>query len=288
MKLMKPSVALMAVLTAVLIVCSLVMGVNHEFKYYENPAFLLLVAVFTAVQILCIIKYKPQWKKIGFYICHIGLVVLIIGSFVSFFTVREVNFNIPIDARAAYSVVQKEDGSEVDFGFNISILDFQVEQYDPDYRLYQPDPSAPDGYSVLKETVILNRKGFYDLGNGRGTVAKEELMDQTGFLDSYETPDGLLLEKLPPADRQYEAHMRILDGDQYEVLLRVNEPCIYRGWKFYLMDYDHDGGSYVSLYVKNDPGNLPMRIGIWMLILGTAIMCFKVFDRKGDATDGVH
>ena len=82
--------------------------------------------------------------------------------------------------------------------------------------------------------------------------------------------------------------MRILGDEVQDVLLQVNHPVLYDGWKFYLMDYDREAGSYVTLYAKNDPGNLPIRIGIWMLLIGTVLMCFRILEKKGEENHGIH
>ncbi len=288
MKWIRSSVVVMGLLAIFLVVGSLIMGSNPEYQFYTRPEFLVVCALLLLVQILCLIRYRFHWRKIGFYVCHIGVVVVIVGAFVSHWCMQEVNFQIPVNAGAAYNIVQKDDGSVIDFGFQISVRDFDVQYYDAEYQVYRPDSQSETGYSLYRDSVSLNRNGLYEIGGGYQDVTREQVMDGTEFRSEVETADGLLLIRLPQADRRYEANMRILGDEVQDVLLQVNHPVLYDGWKFYLMDYDREAGSYVTLYAKNDPGNLPIRIGIWMLLIGTVLMCFRILEKKGEENHGIH
>lgn len=280
-KLMKPSVILMAVLTALMLGASVVAVFTKETAIYTSPVFIVGAVLFLILQIACIIRFPFRIRKIGFYICHIGIVVTLLGAFASGLWMRETRFNIPVDPGSAFGVVQNEDGTDLDFGFQISVSDFSVEKYDPEYQLLRRDEAAPEGYVVLKEGLMPDRKGFYELGAPYGDVAKEELIDEAGFVDLIRVAEDVFLSKLPQADKAYEAHLDFYEnGAKSSAILRVNDPHTYQGWKFYLMDYDHEGERYVALYTKHDPGNLAIGVGLWMLMAGTALMCFGMFERK--------
>jgi hypothetical protein len=286
-KLMKLSVLLMALLTALLLAGSLAGGIDPDFRFYTSPVFLAAVGAFTAVQLACLIKHRLSLRSIGFYLCHAGLVVVILGAFAGYLFAEEVNFNIPIASGAAYGVVARTDGSEVAFGFDIAVADFAVEKYDADYRVFSPDPAAENGYALYRDRVTPDRGGSYDLGPAHGRISREDLMDEAGFREQVTTPDGLLMVRLSQADKYYAARLQVFDGGEArDATLAVNHPHVYKGWKFYLMDYDREQGSFVSMYAKKDPGNGPIRLGLWMILAGTALMCFRVFDRKGAAKNG--
>ena len=57
-----------------------------------------------------------------------------------------------------------------------------------------------------------------------------------------------------------------------DVTLSVNHPYHQNGWKIYLMDYN-DMTKQVTLLFKKDPGEYWTITGIWMIILGSVLMC---------------
>ncbi len=92
------------------------------------------------------------------------------------------------------------------------------------------------------------------------------------------------LERKGEAVSQYTAELRVIDGETDDVRpMKVNAPVAHRGWKFYLMDYDHENQSYLFLYAKKDPGNRLFAAGLWMIVIGTAGLCFQgAFGAKGN------
>lgn len=281
MKLMKYSVILMAVLTAMMVAASCIAVYTASTDLYTSAIFLVGAALLLIVQVVCLIRYPFSLRKIGFYVCHLGLVVTLAGGFLSGALLTETQFSIPIDPGAAYGEVQNRDGSTVEFGFQIGVSDFSVEKYDPEYQLIRRDDARETGYAVLKKALLPDRFGFYELGAPYGQVSREQLMDEAGFVDLIRVGEDVFLSKLSQSDKSYEATLDLYDQDgKRSVQLRINQPCTYRGWKFYLMDYDHAAMSTVSLYAKNDPGNLTIGVGLWMLMAGTACMCFGFFERR--------
>ncbi len=280
MKQMKLSVLIMSILAVLLVAGSIINSLQPEVKFYSSILFLAAVVLYLVIQIICVACFKFSLKKIGFYLCHVGIVILIISSFVTMIYLQDTSFSIPVDASASYGSVMREDGSDLEFGFEISVSDFQVKQYDPDYQLYRVDAASQSGYTLLQEKVMKDRKGIYHL-NGYPNVPEEWLQDENGYLEAVALDEEYILLMLPQADRFYEADFHVVsDVGNQAFKLRMNEPCTYEGWKFYLMDYDHDAQSYISLYAKKDPGNLPFAVGLWMIIAGTAIMCFGLFEKK--------
>jgi cytochrome c biogenesis protein ResB len=100
----------------------------------------------------------------------------------------------------------------------------------------------------------------------------------TDFRVEYYTADNgsaQLLENAVPKD--YEATIRIVprNGNAFTCLLKVNRPVSYEGWRIYLISYGNDAEPYVQLLAKKDMGRGTVIAGIWMLIIGTFINCFK-------------
>ncbi len=282
MRSLKISVWIMAIIGAFLAVGSLISSLGIWEKYYSSWIFILMVMFFTVVLIWCLCSFRFSVKKIGFYLCHIGLVVIIICSFISWSFMRETSFAIPINSSSFYGEVMQDDGSELNFGFEISIASFEVEKYDPEYRVYN-DISSFSEENILIDAISQNRQGIYNIGK-YGEVSAEALKKNGEYIDFYRTESGLALVKLPAADKSYSAELNIKDAEDIvkSVKLSVNEPYTHKGWKFYLMGYDETNMQYVNIYAKNDPSNIPFAIGIWITIVGTFLECIPLIKRKED------
>lgn len=279
MKQLKASVWIMALLAVMLTVGALMSSFGIWDGYNKSPFFLCAVVVFCIVTLWSVFRFPFSWKKIGFFLCHIGIVLVVVCGFISWGCLKETSFSIPINEKAFYGEVMQDDGSELEFGFEISLASFNVEKYEADYRLYKNTTFTPE--NVLIETVIQNRKGVYDLGS-YGSVTVDQLKKDGEYVDSYKLGNGCVLVKLAQVDKSYEGVLQIRDGDVKQVSIGVNRPYTYKGWKFYLMGYDEENLQYVHLYVKKDPANIPFAVGIWMVILGTFGECLPLIYRKGE------
>lgn len=245
---------------------------------YTSPTFLAAVAAFTVVLVFGIVRFPFSFKKMGFFICHIGLVVIIVSAVVSWLFTKDTSFSIPVNNGMFYGEVAQDDGSMLEFGFDISVADFKVEKYEADYRLFN-NPHELTDENVVIDLVFQNRKSVYDLGE-YGTVSASSLKDENGYIDFYELENGYTLVKLAEVDKSYSAALQIFDGDIETVELAVNKPYVYKGWKFYLMGYDEQNLSYVNLYVKKDIANIPFAVGIWMVIIGTFAECLPILRKE--------
>ena len=275
MKKLKASVWIMAVIAVFLVIGSVLSSLGLWDGYYKSAFFIAFVVVFAAVMLLCLIFYKFSFKRLGFYLCHTGVLLIVVCSFVSWGAMKDTTFAIPVNPYYFYGEVMQNDGSVLDFGFDISVASFKVEKYDAEYALYNSKTDFNES-TLLIETVSQNRKGIYDMGE-YGQVSADQLKNEEGVYASYFVlDDGYTMVKYPEADKSYTATLQIFDGEISEVELGVNKPYTYKGWKFYLMGYDTERMSYVNMYVKKDPGNFPFAIGIWMTIVGTFIECFSL------------
>lgn len=200
----------LALLAGALLAGSLLNDVLLGGAFYTTPVFLLPGAIAAALTAASLAKVRPSAEKLGFYLGHGGVLLIVCGALLGWGFGQDTTFNIPIDSTTSYGQVQLSDKELVEFGFYISVQDFQLE-----YR--------------------------------GGEVA------------------------------QYHAELRIDDGAKSETRpMKVNSPVTYGGWKFYLMDYDRTQGSYVSLHAKSDPGGILFAAGLWLVIAGTAMMCFRI------------
>lgn len=275
---MKASVWIMAVIGVFLIIGSLLASFGLWDGYYKSVPFIISVVVFFIVLVICMITYRLPIKKLGFYLSHAGVLLVIVCAFVSFAATKDTSFAIPVNPHAFYGEVMQEDGSELRFGFDISVASFEVEKYEPEYCLYSSKTDFTEK-NMLLETVSQNRKGMYDMGK-YGTISAEELKKNSEYVNYHVLDNGYTLVKYEEADKTYSAKLQIYDGELHEAELGVNKPYTYKGWKFYLMGYDTENLQYVNLYVKKDPANIPMAIGLWTIIAGTFIESLSLIKRK--------
>jgi hypothetical protein len=64
------------------------------------------------------------------------------------------------------------------------------------------------------------------------------------------------------------------EGPEEVRRLEVNRPVTHRGWRFYLMSYDEPGQRYVVLTARRDPARSVVIGGMWMVMAGTAWLCW--------------
>ena len=86
------------------------------------------------------------------------------------------------------------------------------------------------------------------------------------------------------ADKHYEATLKIMPSgsrNKEETILTVNHPKKQSGWKIYLTNYDKATENTVQLTLKKDPGEIFTYLGIWLMILGSVIMCLPKKRRAG-------
>ena len=161
MKLLKASIISMLVMCFVIMVCSLL---NIE-EYYTHPVFLLCIVLFVILQIACIVKYKfrVSFRSIGFYICHIGIILIACGGIIGFFCTQSARFNIPITTSTTYRQVSMNNGDVIDFGFSIAVSGFRVERYDDsgDDKQYVADMVIYDDNEENKYTLKVNSPVSY-------------------------------------------------------------------------------------------------------------------------------
>jgi hypothetical protein len=182
-----------------------------------------------------------------------------------------------------YDQLQLENDQVVALGFSVSVIDFQVTRYDPDYYLFKP-LNGNTKSNDLKDYKNLGEfkstfDGSYDL-KGYGRIEAQELKDSTakdGWRNKYELKNGLILVKAVPKDKHYLAKLKMIDSNNREIIenLEVNHPVNYNGWRFYLGSYDSEQNSYVVLTAKRDPGTVFVIYGMWVALFGTIILCFR-------------
>lgn len=177
MKLLKVSVVAMFIIAFALAFSS----VAAIEKFYKRPLFLALAVIFVVIQAACIVIYRAKWnfRKVGYYLSHIGVLLIAVGAFISMFYAQKVNFNIPVGGNTAYREVQMDDGSILDFGFSIALTSFrldtvketgEVKQYEANLKIFDGEEAYERLLNVNNPTVYNGWK-FYIMGYDTSTMS---------------------------------------------------------------------------------------------------------------------
>lgn len=249
---------------------------------FRSPVFIALLFIISSLGLYCC------WKRIRyplFLITHIGAVVILAGAFTTFILGKSTQFNMPVMPAMLVDKIPAPGGERWNIGFSFSVADFHAEYYNPDYSLFIPDKTKKDGYKK-SGTFSTGKVSAIDLGKW-GSVPISILKDEkTGkWTDRYTFDNGCTLMRENAVPKEFEAKIRIVpkNGDEFTSILKVNSPVSYEGWRIYLVSFGNDRKPYVQLSAKKDPGRGTVIAGIWILMIGTFISCFKRKERFGSA-----
>lgn len=88
----------------------------------------------------------------------------------------------------------------------------------------------------------------------------------------------LALESIKERQTKFwRSHVTVIDNDGNEVesqVIEVNEPFLYKGYRFYQSNYDPENPEYSGIGVSYVPGLYIVYIGFFLMVLGTIIMFY--------------
>lgn len=247
---------------------------------FRTPIFVIFMAALCVSILHSSFKQRFTWKKLGFYLSHLGIILLLGGALLGMLYEEQVQFAIPISETMDFWEIPKADGDQIELGFGFGVTNFNVDRFEPDYALYQPVIITKDGITTTDYEFIDRiriQDDMYDLGT-LGTVSGSILrLADNNWREQHYLPGGEVLVKYPQEDQHYLASFRIRDDNDelYYYDLKVNHPVDYSGWRFYLMSYDQSSLQHVVLSARNDPGRNYVVLGIWIVMIGTAIICWN-------------
>lgn len=275
MKLYKVSMVIMAVFAILLAILTIYDIYYETFDLYK-PFVYVLLGLFFIAQFICLFTQKFNAKNIGFFLLHTGIVVFLVGIFIYKIVGINVSTQIPVD-NLTYSQISRGSGEFVDLGFQIGVTDFEVTKYDPIYSLHELNSKGE--WKEVKKEIEPNDQGTLDFGKYGEISAKT--VEDNNVQNQYKMADDLIVFKSEP-DKFYEASLIIVDDSGTEPYsLVMNKPYRKNGWIVYLMAHSADQ-SAINVLFKYDPVETVSTVGLWMLIIGTFVMCFKGTIRKKD------
>ena len=273
---MRVSIVIFCALILLLLTGVLPVGKGLEATaVYTSPVMILLLALLSASSVKCCFKRR----SVGFYLVHAGVVVILAGAFVGYVAGKKGAVQLQLLRPVAVGGLTGE--KPVPFGFEVGAKDFTVEFYPPVYDLYRELPrnqvqpgQMPFGkvaeYDTAgKEFLDIAGIGRVDISNlwneARGEWTQRRMLDAGAFLHlASQTPS------------HYGVTLQIVDEEkELELPISINHPAGYKKWRFYLMSYDQMNRSYVVLSARHDPGRGAVIAGIWIVMIGTFILCFR-------------
>ena len=276
MKRMTTAIILMVLLTLFLLAGALPAPGGQQAVVFKTPVFAGLLAALAGLTVFCVARGGFGLRRIGYLLTHLGAVVLLAGAGISWIWSQKDDFILPVESGSAfYREIPLQDGRTLTFPFGIACTKFKVEHYDPTYDLYKPvtrnNKQDFDKVSSLKFSV----KGELHLGK-QGTLTRKDLYDEASseWKRQYVLPDGWILQQASATPKMFEADLEFQSDDKDPVRqhLAVNQPVAMNDWRFYLMSYGDNNGTYVVLTGRRDMGRFPVVVGIWMLMLGTVLL----------------
>ncbi|NLG12725.1 MAG: cytochrome c biogenesis protein ResB [Lentisphaerae bacterium] len=269
----------MLVKLILLIVCFLIAGAmpslsGGETAIFGTPIFCLLLGILGAWSIWCCFRGNRHKSFRGwcFIACHCGVGLLLLGAGIGALKSEKTQFAAYIGSAPANELPGPGETS-FKLDFSLAITDFKVDFYPPTYDLYEPPSTMGDDY--------VHVKSFKPDLDGQFNIPlindDSELKDSNGnWKAQLILPDGKLLHRATQTPKYFEATARIVkkDGTEYEQAFWVNRPLCVDGWRFYLMSYDTQHRSYVALSARRDPGRALVILGIWLVVIGTSLLCF--------------
>jgi hypothetical protein len=248
---------------------------------FRTPVFIALAVGLCVFAFLCATTRRGSWaRRIPFLLSHVGVVILLAGAWGGFLWGIHGDLVLPLTEQHRMECLRTDEGQNMPLGFQVAAKRFQADYYSPYYDVYRPGSQtsfAKDSYVFVRRVPVEGVEKI-DLGEG-GQVPIQELKssgEESWLLLRYLT-NGWMLRQAPRAAKLFEAELVFTDmgSTRTNGVLRVNHPLLHHGWFFYLKSFDEKARRYVIVSVRQDPSRGMVIVGIWMLILGTAWLCWQ-------------
>lgn len=134
-------------------------GSSIDFKGIPVTAVLTVGGIFTGASLFFARPSGNLAKRIGFYMTHAGIVLLLAGFALFEIGGDSVTATVPVssDVNVYYSNIQRESGEICDLGFNFCVENFEVETYeDGSDKQYTADLLFADEVTLKVEKAELS------------------------------------------------------------------------------------------------------------------------------------
>lgn len=248
---------------------------------YHSPVMILLLGLLAGSCLWCCRGRRSGWRRAGFLLAHLGTVIVLAGGMLGFLYGVRTMVRMPVRFESPIDTVMVDAQRQVPLGFQIAAREFTVDFYPPTYVRWHPLPPA----QVEPGEVPFRAGREYETGNadtwdlGDGQAFEVSTLwnsFRSEWVPQYSLPDGSILAIARQTPRFFGFTLVVTDGDERtEIPVAINKPATHGGWIFHLMSYDAHGRSHVDISVRRDPGRGAVIAGIWMIIGGVCMLCFR-------------
>ena len=113
---------------------------------------------------------------------------------------------------------------------------------------------------------------------GYGVLPADALWNPTSsnWVQHLSLENGWILQSASRTPRAFRALLGLSDHlGRTSHALEVNRPVTVHGWRIYLMSYEAMPRLYVHLHLRKDPGRGFVTGGIWMVMAGAVLLCWR-------------
>jgi hypothetical protein len=247
---------------------------------FRTPVFVILLALLGLLLVLGCVRYGRGLERVVFWPAHLGVVLILAGAGLGLALGRRGRLLLPVESRHGVSrLPAKERAVETPLGFDLSVVTFDVEYYDPTYVLCRPttdDPRDADDYTPAAELAPADDGTVWIDDYGR--VPRDALREPSSgaWVPQVRLTNGWILQRSEQTPRKFLAELAIeRDAVRSTRTVEVNKPATVNGWRIYLMSYHTQVRPSVQLLLRRDPGRGLVIAGLWCVIVGTALLCWR-------------
>lgn len=290
------SYIILSLLCALLLCMSIVATARGDGDMMHSIPTLVIFSVYALLQIACIalFEFGLTPKKIGFYLLHLGLLVMLVGFLV--YVISGEYYTLSFSVGEGYSGFYKEDGDYEAFGFGMSIESFEVEKYeDGTDRRYLANVAFSDGTNDTLEVNKTLRRGGYKIYLMDYSDGSREFVQTFGhhsfdYVFSGQNWDEVSgqLEGIDHPIEYFFYYSKRTGGYVSEGITdaalsaELDGPCTARvlvsGGKAYV----YVNRLTVELAFKRDPGEWAVIVGMCMTLCGVVTTCLIRPRRKSE------
>ena len=244
-------------------------GLSATAVYY-SPVMMVLLALLSGG---CVVSCFRRWS-VGFVLVHMGVVMVLAGALIGYLAGAKGTLRLSLRSPQAQTGLLTQDREMVAFGFPVAAEEFEVEFYPPVYKLFRslPPEQVKPGQMPFEQDGEYRTDGAESWMIDGRAVAVSNLWKNGEWAERVRLEDGSVLFR--GAQTPSFFGVTLLANDE-KLPVSINHPAGYRGWRFYLSSYDLRARSFVELIVRRDPGRAGVIAGIWVVMIGTFLLCFR-------------
>jgi hypothetical protein len=159
---MTAAVVLMVLLALFMLAGAFPSGGGTSAAIFKTPVFIGLAGLLAGLILYCSWKGGLGFRRIGFLLVHMGVVVILVGALVGWRNGEKHDFALPIGPGDYVREIQLREGGSVPLPFGMACHRFSVEFYEPQAefpvpRLFLADMAIQiEGEPVREEKLAVN------------------------------------------------------------------------------------------------------------------------------------